>query len=104
MWLVGRNLLYIYKDALCPLQYPQSYIIFPYANFTGSFSLYCFHVLLNIIRCMPNESQLLFLSEQHPATGISIGIPNNEISIPSDHCAGTVDCIRDMEILTNEIN
>ena len=31
---------------------------------------------------MPNEFQLLFSSEQHPATGISIGIPNKEDGIP----------------------
>ena len=79
-------------------------MLFPYANFTGSFSLYCFHTLLNIICCMPYESQLLFLSERHPATGIAIGIPNKEVSIPSDYCVGIVDCLPDLEILTNEMD
>ena len=58
----------------------------------------------NIICCTPKESQVLFLSEQHPATGISIGIPNKEGSSPSDHCRGTVDCLPDMEILTTEMD
>ena len=31
---------------------------------------------------MPNESHLLFSSEQHPATGLSIGIPYKEVAIP----------------------
>ena len=53
---------------------------------------------------MPNESQLLFSSEQHPATGIAFGIPNKEVSIPGGHCVGTVDCLPDMEILTNEMD
>ena len=76
----------------------------PYANSTGSFSLYCFHVLLTVTCCMPNKSQLFFLSDQHPATGISIGIPNKEGSIPSDHRVGTVDCLLDKEIPANEID
>ena len=78
-------------------------MIFPSAILTSSLSLYCPHVQPIVICCM-SYKHLLVLGDQHQAKGTSADIPEEEDCIPSEHCTENFDCLKDKEVLTNEID